>query len=79
MHKKLRRQLLTADRAGPVRFEQSAGETLRRTVDGLFDPAHAHMRTGTDFLETPGINRFYREMTEPGQLGSISHLSALTW
>ena len=31
-----------------------------------------------DFLAAPGVERFYREMTSPGRLGTISHLSALT-
>jgi CelD/BcsL family acetyltransferase involved in cellulose biosynthesis len=80
-HKKLRRQLQRLTERGPVRFVSNpAGETLRRTVDGLFDLKRMqYMRTwGRDFLETPGINRFYREMSEPGRLGCISHLSALT-
>jgi CelD/BcsL family acetyltransferase involved in cellulose biosynthesis len=31
-----------------------------------------------DFLAAPGVERFYREMMSPAQLGKISHLSALT-
>jgi CelD/BcsL family acetyltransferase involved in cellulose biosynthesis len=81
MHKKLRRQLQRLTERGPVHFVSNPpGDALRRTVDGLFDLKRMqYMRTwGRDFLETPGINRFYREMAEPGRLGSISHLSALT-
>jgi CelD/BcsL family acetyltransferase involved in cellulose biosynthesis len=38
-----------------------------------------YQRTSTpDFLAAPGVERFYREMTRPGRLGTISHLSALT-
>jgi CelD/BcsL family acetyltransferase involved in cellulose biosynthesis len=81
MHKKLRRQLQRLTERGPVNFVTNPqGEVLRRTVDGLFDLKRMqYMRTwGRDFLQTPGINRFYREMTEAGRLGCISHLSALT-
>jgi CelD/BcsL family acetyltransferase involved in cellulose biosynthesis len=38
-----------------------------------------YQRTSTpDFLTAPGVERFYRQMTSPGRLGTISHLSALT-
>ena len=38
-----------------------------------------YLRTSVpDFLAAPGVEPFYREMTNPGRLGTISHLSALT-
>ena len=78
--KKLRRQHPAPVRARRYAFLcNPAADVLRRTVDGLFDLKRMqYMRTwGRDFLAKPGINRFYREMSEPGRLGRISHLSGL--
>jgi CelD/BcsL family acetyltransferase involved in cellulose biosynthesis len=81
MRKKLRRRMQRLTELGPTGIViNPAGEALRRTVDGLFDLKRLqYIRTwGHDFLEMPGVSRFYREMTEPERLGRISHLSALT-
>jgi len=81
MRKKLRRRLQRLSELGPANFVSNPpAEALRRTVDGLLDLKRLqYIRTwGHDFLEMPGISRFYREMTEPERLGRISHLSALT-
>jgi CelD/BcsL family acetyltransferase involved in cellulose biosynthesis len=81
MRKKLQRQYRRLTELGHTGFlSNPAGSVLRRTVDGLFDLKRMqYMRTsGHDFLEMPGINRFYRQMAEPERLGRISHLSALT-
>jgi CelD/BcsL family acetyltransferase involved in cellulose biosynthesis len=78
--KKLRRQHRRLSELGDTRFLcNPAGDALRRAVDGLFDLKRMqYMRTwGSDFLAKPGINRFYREISEPGRLGRVSHVSGL--
>jgi CelD/BcsL family acetyltransferase involved in cellulose biosynthesis len=80
MRKKLQRRYRRLAGLGATEFQSNpAGDALTQTVDGLFDLKRMqYMRTGVhDFLETPGINRFYREMAKPERLGRISHLSAL--
>jgi CelD/BcsL family acetyltransferase involved in cellulose biosynthesis len=78
--KKLRRQHRRMSELGDTRFLcNPPGEALRRTVDGLLDLKRMqYMRTwGRDFLAKPGINCFYREMSQPERLGRISQLSGL--
>jgi CelD/BcsL family acetyltransferase involved in cellulose biosynthesis len=80
MRKKLRRQFQRLGELAPTRFVSNPPEDeLSLVVDGLFDLKRMqYLRTrGRDFLEAPGIRRFYREMAGPDRLGRISHLSAL--
>jgi CelD/BcsL family acetyltransferase involved in cellulose biosynthesis len=68
-------------RIGEPRFivNPDASETARLTERLLELKRRKYERTSTpDFLAAPGVERFYREMTRPGRLGTISHLSALT-
>jgi CelD/BcsL family acetyltransferase involved in cellulose biosynthesis len=56
-----------------------ASEAAQLTERLLELKRRKYQRTSTpDFLTAPGVERFYREMMSPGQLGTISHLSALT-
>jgi len=56
------------------------GSEAARLTEQLFElKRRKYQRTSTpDFLAAPGVERFYRAMTSPGRLGTISHLSALT-
>jgi CelD/BcsL family acetyltransferase involved in cellulose biosynthesis len=66
---------------GETRFltHPDASETARLTERLLEFKRRKYERTSTpDFLAAPGVEQFYREMTSPGRLGKISHLSALT-
>jgi CelD/BcsL family acetyltransferase involved in cellulose biosynthesis len=66
---------------GRLRYVVSpdASEAARLTERLLELKRQKYQRTSTpDFLTAPGVERFYREMTRPGRLGKISHLSALT-
>jgi CelD/BcsL family acetyltransferase involved in cellulose biosynthesis len=55
------------------------GVTTGYVLDRLLDlKRQKYLRTtGRDFLTTPGVTRFYREMAATGRLGRISHLSAV--
>jgi CelD/BcsL family acetyltransferase involved in cellulose biosynthesis len=55
------------------------GVTTGYVLDRLLDlKRQKYLRTtGRDFLATPGVTRFYREMAAPGRIGRISHLSAV--
>ncbi len=78
--KKLRRQYRRLSELGDTRFLcNPPGDALHRTANGLFDLKRMqYLRTwGRDFLAKPGIDRFYREMSQPGRLGRISQLSGL--
>jgi CelD/BcsL family acetyltransferase involved in cellulose biosynthesis len=80
MRKKLRRQFQRLAELAPTRFVSNpAKDELSRVVDGLFDLKRMqYLRTrGRDFLEAPGIRRFYLAMAAPERLGRISDLSAL--
>jgi CelD/BcsL family acetyltransferase involved in cellulose biosynthesis len=80
MRKKLRRQFQRLAELAPTRFVGNpAKDELSRVVDGLFDLKRMqYLRTrGRDFLEAPGIRRFYLAMAAPERLGRISDLSAL--
>jgi CelD/BcsL family acetyltransferase involved in cellulose biosynthesis len=66
---------------GEPRFltNPDASETARLTERLLEFKRRKYERMSTpDFLAVPGVEQFYREMTSPGRLGKISHLSALT-
>jgi CelD/BcsL family acetyltransferase involved in cellulose biosynthesis len=56
-----------------------AGVTTGYVLDRLLDlKRQKYLRTtGRDFLATPGVTRFYREIAAPSRLGRISHLSAV--
>jgi CelD/BcsL family acetyltransferase involved in cellulose biosynthesis len=80
MRKKLRRQLQRLGELAPARFViNPPPDELARVIDGLFDLKRMqYLRTHrSDFLESPGIRRFYCEMASPDRVGHISHLSAL--
>jgi CelD/BcsL family acetyltransferase involved in cellulose biosynthesis len=79
--RKLQGHAKSLHQIGEPRFTVNppAAEAARMT-ERLFElKRQKYERTSTpDFLATPGVERFYREMTSPGRLGTISHLSALT-
>jgi CelD/BcsL family acetyltransferase involved in cellulose biosynthesis len=66
---------------GETRFltNPDAAETAPLTERLLEFKRRKYERMSTpDFLTAPGVEQFYRQMTRPGRLGKISHLSALT-
>lgn len=81
LRKKLSRSLQRLESIGPTRcFRNPRGADASRTIERLFGlKRDQYLRTfGYDAFTLPGFDQFYREMTAPGQLGRISHLSALT-
>jgi len=81
LRRKLQGYAKGLSRIGEPRFivNPDASETARLTERLLEFKRRKYARTSTpDFLAAPGVERFYREMTSPGRLGTISHLSALT-
>jgi CelD/BcsL family acetyltransferase involved in cellulose biosynthesis len=82
---KLRRKLAHSHeglaRSGEARFiANPSGATLTEVTERLLAlKRQRYLRSQTpDFLAEPGVERFYREMMNPGRLGTVSHLSALT-
>jgi CelD/BcsL family acetyltransferase involved in cellulose biosynthesis len=81
---RLRRKLQSCakglNQIGESRFiVNPAAAEAARVTERLFElKRRKYQHTSTpDFLAAPGVERFYREMMSPGQLGKISHLSAL--
>jgi CelD/BcsL family acetyltransferase involved in cellulose biosynthesis len=81
LRRKLQSYAKGLSQIGEPRFvvNPDASETPRLTERLLELKRQKYERTSTpDFLTAPGVEQFYREMTSPGRLGKISHLSALT-
>jgi CelD/BcsL family acetyltransferase involved in cellulose biosynthesis len=81
LRRKLQSHAKGLSRIGEPRFIVNPGAAeAARVTERLFElKRRKYQRTSTpDFLAAPGVERFYREMTSPGRLGTISHLSALT-
>jgi CelD/BcsL family acetyltransferase involved in cellulose biosynthesis len=81
LRRKLQSHAKGLSRIGEPRFIVNPGAVeAARVTERLFElKRRKYQRTSTpDFLAAPGVERFYREMTSPERLGTISHLSALT-
>jgi CelD/BcsL family acetyltransferase involved in cellulose biosynthesis len=81
LRRKLQSYAKGLSQIGETRFltDPDASETAPLTERLLEFKRRKYERTSTpDFLAVPGVEQFYREMTSPGRLGKISHLSALT-
>ncbi len=81
LRRKLQSHAKGLSRIGEPRFIVNPGAAeAAQVTERLFElKRRKYQRTATpDFLAAPGVERFYREMTSPGRLGTISHLSALT-
>jgi len=81
LRRKLQSYAKGLSQIGETRFltNPGASETAPLTERLLEFKRRKYERTSTpDFLAAPGVEQFYREMTNPGRLGKISHLSALT-
>ena len=81
LRRKLQSYAKGLSQIGEPRFivNPDAAEAARVAERLLELKRRKYQRTSTpDFLAAPGVERFYREMTSPGRLGTISHLSALT-
>ena len=81
LRRKLQGHAKALNRIGEPSFivNPPAAEAARVAERLLELKRRKYQRTSTpDFLATPGVERFYREMMSPARLGKISHLSALT-
>jgi len=81
LRRKLQGHSKGLSRIGEPRFiVNPAAAEAAGLVERLFElKRRKYQRTATpDFLAAPGVERFYREMTSPSRLGTISHLAALT-
>ncbi len=81
LRKNLGRHLRALNRIGEMNFivNPAAGQSDRIFERLLELKRRKYLRTtGRDFLAAPGVTGFYRQMTAPGRIGRISHLSALT-
>jgi CelD/BcsL family acetyltransferase involved in cellulose biosynthesis len=79
--KNLRRRSRALRAIGETDFVVNpAAADKERVLDRLLElKRQKYLRTiGRDFLATPGVTGFYREMTATSGLGRVSHLSALT-
>jgi CelD/BcsL family acetyltransferase involved in cellulose biosynthesis len=78
--KNLRRRFRALNEFGQADFViNPTGIKAGYVLDRLLElKRQKYLRTiGRDFLATPGVTRFYREMTATSRLGRISHLSAV--
>jgi CelD/BcsL family acetyltransferase involved in cellulose biosynthesis len=81
MRRKLQTYANGLSQIGEPRFiVNPAAAEAAQLAERLFElKRRKYQRTATpDFLAAPGVERFYREMTSPSRLGTISHLAALT-
>jgi CelD/BcsL family acetyltransferase involved in cellulose biosynthesis len=79
--KNLRRRYRGLGGLGPAEFIiNPTAASKERVLDKLLElKRQKYLRTiGRDFLATPGVTGFYRQITEPSGLEHVSHLSALT-
>lgn len=78
--KNLQRRARALNAVGKVEFVDNPAAAARETVlSRLLElKRQKYMRTiGRDFLATPGVAGFYREIAAPERLGRISHLAAI--